>query len=179
MTDRDSLVALSGSLRKGSFCTAVAHTAADLVSDRAVVEVVTLDDIPLYNQDLEGPSLPASVGALREKIDQAAGLVIITPEYNYGMSGVLKNALDWLSRPYGQSKLTGKKVLTVSVSPAFTGGVRAQSQLHDTLLANAVRLLPLPQIVIGMVHEKVHDDRLVDEAAVNFLRTGLDKLLSY
>lgn len=178
MSQVPSIVLISGSLRRESYCTAIARTAADLIAERAAADVVSLEDIPLYNQDLEGAALPPAVARLREKLDRAAGLVIVTPEYNYGMPGVLKNALDWASRPYGQSKLTGKVVLSVSASPAFTGGVRAQSHLNDALLANAARLLPRPQIVVGLVHEKVRDGRLVDEPALAFVIAGLDDLLN-
>jgi chromate reductase len=93
------------------------------------------------------------------------------------MSGVLKNALDWASRPYGKSKLKGKAVLTLSASPAFTGGVRAQAQLNETLLSNAALLVLRPQIVIGMVHEKIRDGRVVDQETARFISEGLNDLL--
>ena len=87
-------------------------------------------------------------------------MIMISPEYNHGMSGVLKNALDWASRPYGRSTLRRKPVLTMTASPAFTGGVRAQQQMNETLASIPTRLVFQPQIVIGGVHEKVRDGRL-------------------
>jgi chromate reductase, NAD(P)H dehydrogenase (quinone) len=102
---------------------------------------------------------------------------MISPEYNHGISGVLKNALDWASRPYGRSALRGKAVLTITTSPAFTGGVRAQQQMNETLVAIPARLVLRPQIVIGGVHEKVSDGRLVDEASLRFAIAGVDDLL--
>ncbi|WP_253075555.1 NAD(P)H-dependent oxidoreductase [Bradyrhizobium sp. 187] len=90
---------------------------------------------------------------------------MVSPEYNHGMSGVLKNGLDWASRPYGRSVLRGKPVLTMTASPAFTGGVRAQQQMNETLASIPARPVLRPQIVIGGVHEKVSDGRLVDEVA--------------
>jgi chromate reductase len=177
MSDRPVLLGISGSLRKASHCTAILQNIADAAESRAVLKIFPLDAIPLYNQDLDNESPPPPVAALRQAIERAAGLVIVTPEYNYGMSGVLKNALDWASRPYGKSKLKGKPVLTLSASPAFTGGVRAQAQLNEALLSNAALLVLRPQIVIGMAHEKVRDGRLVDQETARFLSEGLSDLL--
>ena len=177
MSSLPNLVGISGSLREHSFCTAVLRTIAEQLEGQATLEVLSLATLPLYNQDLDGGAPPASVAALRRAIGDAAGLVIVTPEYNYVIPGVLKNALDWASRPYGQSRLTGRPVLTMSASPAFTGGVRAQSQLNDTLIANAAILVPQPQIAIGLVHDKVTDGRLVDEATLQFIAGGLSDLL--
>jgi chromate reductase len=114
MSDRPVLLGISGSLRKASHCTAILQNIAGLTESRATLEIFPLDAVPLYNQDLDNESPPQPVTALRQAIDCSAGRVIVTPEYNYGMSGVLKNALDWASRPYGKSKLKGKTVLTIS-----------------------------------------------------------------
>ncbi|MCX4154473.1 MULTISPECIES: NADPH-dependent FMN reductase [Paraburkholderia] len=177
MSDRPVLLGISGSLRKASHCTAILKNIVDAAESRATLEFFPLDAVPLYNQDLDNESPPESVTALRQAIERAAGLVIVTPEYNYGMSGVLKNALDWASRPYGKSKLKGKAVLTLSASPAFTGGVRAQAQLNEALLSNAALLVLRPQIVIGMVHEKIRDGRVVDQETARFIAEGLNDLL--
>jgi chromate reductase len=92
------------------------------------------------------------------------------------MSGVLKNTLDWLSRPHGQSALKGKPVLTFTASPAFTGGVRAQQQLNETLWAIPVELVRYPQIVIGGIGSKIAQGRLVDDAVRQFVEKGLLEL---
>jgi chromate reductase, NAD(P)H dehydrogenase (quinone) len=177
MSALPKLVGISGSLRRASFCTAILRTAVEQVAEKARLEVITLENIPLYNEDLDTGEPPASVSALQTAIENAAGILIVTPEYNYGMSGVLKNALDWASRPYGRSKLASKFVLSISASPAFTGGVRALSQLTDTLLATDARLVPGPQIVIGLVHEKIRDNRLVDTKSLRYMGNGLNDLL--
>ena len=171
------LLGISGSLRKNSFCTAILHTIAARAAATVDLEIMPLTDIPLYNQDLDTDSPPPPVVALREAIGSATGLIIVTPEYNYGLPGVLKNALDWASRPYGKSKLTGRVVLTLSASPAFTGGVRAQTQLNETLISNAAELVLRPQIVIGLVHEKVREGRLVDESSLQFIAQGMADLV--
>jgi chromate reductase len=136
-----------------------------------------LNELPLYNEDDDGERSPQSVRSLRSAIDASDGVIMISPEYNHGMSGVLKNALDWASRPYGQSALVSKPVLTMTASPAFTGGVRAQQQMSDTLLAIPARVLLRPQIVIAGVHEKVRDGRLCDEATLRFALAAVDDLL--
>lgn len=172
------LLGISGSLRSQSYSTLLLETLAGALSGRAEMNVLRLDDVPLYNQDLDTATPPAGVAALRSLIATADGIVIATPEFNYGVPGVLKNALDWASRPYGESTLTGKPVLTISSSPAFTGGVRAQSQLNETLIAIGANLVIRPQLVVGSVHEKVRDGRLVDSGTLDFLLAGIDDLVA-
>ncbi|WP_207462597.1 NAD(P)H-dependent oxidoreductase [Azospirillum sp. SYSU D00513] len=171
------LLGLSGSLRKGSHCTAVLETLREKLAGKAELTILPLNDVPLYDQDIDTDQPPAGVAALRQAIRDADGLVVISPEYNYGMSGVLKNALDWASRPYGKSALPGKPALIMSASPAFTGGVRAQYQVRETLAATGCRVVARPQIVIPAVHEKIKDGRLTDEATLTFALAGVDDLL--
>jgi chromate reductase len=177
MSTRPKLLGISGSLRQGSFNAAILATLAETVSARAELTRFPLNDVPLYDQDLDSETPPAAVAALRAAIGAADGLVIAAPEYNYGISGVLKNALDWASRPYGKATVIGKPVLTLTSSPAFTGGVRAQLALHETLGAIGARALRRPQTVIAAVHEKIRDGRLVDTATLGFLEAGIDDLL--
>lgn len=175
--DKPRLLGLSGSIRKGSYNVAVLDSLAEAVADRAVLTVFPLNDVPLYDGDFDTSTPPAAVADLRHAIRDADGLVITSPEYNYGMSGVLKNALDWASRPYGKSFVTGKPTLTLTASPAFTGGVRAQAQLNETLIAIGAQLVLRPQTVIALVHEKVRDGRLQDQQTLAFLQAGIDDLL--
>jgi chromate reductase len=102
--------------------------------------------------------------------------VIATPEYNHGIPGVLKNALDWASRPIGRSVPIDKPVLVISVSPASTGGVCAQTQVHETLLAIPAHIVTGPQIVIGNVAEKIREGRLVNEPILRFALSAIDRL---
>jgi chromate reductase len=176
-SSRPHLLGISGSLRKASTNTAILIALAEAIADKAVLDIFPLNDIPLYNQDIDvEPPLPA-VSALRKAVAAADGVVIASPEYNYGMSGVLKNALDWASRPYGKSKLTGKPVLTITASPSSTGGVRAQGQLNETLTAIAALVVLRPQAVIGSVIQKMRDGKFVDETSMNFLTAAVDDLL--
>jgi chromate reductase, NAD(P)H dehydrogenase (quinone) len=171
------LLGLSGSLRRASNSTAVLRSLQDALAPKARLEIFSLHGLPLYNEDDDGEHAPESVRALRSAIETTDGVIMVSPEYNHGMSGVLKNALDWASRPYGRSVLRGKPVLTVTASPAFTGGVRAQQQMNETLASIPARPVLRPQIVIGGVHEKVSDGRLVDEATLRFALAGVGDLL--
>jgi chromate reductase, NAD(P)H dehydrogenase (quinone) len=171
------LLGLSGSLRKDSFCSAVLRAIQAALPSESQLTIHSLADVPLYNQDDDGEAAPPWVRALREAIAGSDGVIMISPEYNHGMSGVLKNALDWASRPYGQSSLLRKPVLTMSASPAFTGGVRAQQQMNETLLAIPARPVLRPQTVIGTVHEKIQDNRLTDKTTVGFVMAGVRELL--
>lgn len=178
MTDTLRLLGISGSLRAESFNTGILKALQSGLGDRAELTLFPLNDVPLYDQDADTETPPAAVKALRDAIGEADGIVIASPEYNYGMSGVLKNALDWASRPYGKAKLTGKPVLTITSSPASTGGVRAQSGLNETLTAIGARVVFGPQAVVGAVHEKVKDGQIAHEQTRDFLTGRLDALLA-
>jgi len=174
---RPKLLGISGSLRRESYNTAILRTLQEALAPGVDLAIHPLNDVPLYDQDEDTATPPAAVAALRQAIADAEGLIVVSPEFNYGVPGVLKNALDWASRPYGAAPLIGKPVLTVTASPAFTGGVRAQAQLNETLLATQSRLVIRPQTVIGAVHEKVEAGRLVDPAALQFTLQAVNDLL--
>jgi chromate reductase len=172
------LLGISGSLRRGSNCTAVLHALAPLAEARAQLEVMTLHEVPLYNADLEGDALPEGVRRLKEAIAQADGLVICSPEYNYGMPGVLKNAIDWASRPGFASPLKGKPALIITAAPGLFGGARAQAQIRDALAATLARPVARPHLAIPAVDKKFVDRRLSDETTVQLLQGGLGDLLA-
>ena len=174
---RPILLALSGSLRQQSHSTAVLRGLRDAAAAKADIRLHPLGGVPLYNQDLDTQSPPDEVAALRKAVADADGLIIATPEYNHGIPGVLKNALDWASRPYGRSTMTGKAALTISSSPGSVGGARAHAQLNETLTSIAARIVLRPQAVIANVHQKVADGRLTDRETLDFLLAGVDDLL--
>lgn len=178
MADRLTIIGLSGSLRRDSYNTAILNTIKELLPESVDFHSYTLHKIPLYNEDCDGDESPVSIVNLRQAVRDADALIIGSPEYNHGVSGVLKNALDWLSRPHGKSNLNGKPTLTFTASPAFTGGVRAHQQLNETLQAVQAQQIVYPQIVIGSVGEKVTAGRLADDAATAFLMRGVNKLVS-
>jgi chromate reductase len=168
------LLGLPGSIRREAYSLAVLRG----LQARLGESVLAIRDLrlPLYDQDEDGPAAPEAVTTFRSAIAASDGLIISTPEYNHGTSGVLKNALDWASRPYGRSVLTTKPVLVISSSPAFTGGVRAHAQVNETLLSVQALILSGPQVVIGGVAHKVRDGRLVDEATLSFTLAAIDRL---
>jgi chromate reductase len=171
------LLGLSGSLRQGSYNTAILAALAQAVAEEASLELFPLNEVPLYDQDADTETPPAVIVRLRAAVASADGVVIASPEYNFGISGVLKNALDWISRPYGKSALSGKPVLTITSSPATTGGVRAVAQLNETLIAIAARIVLRPQAVIGSAHTKMTGGRFTDAESLKFLKDGVADLL--
>jgi chromate reductase, NAD(P)H dehydrogenase (quinone) len=159
------LLGIWGSLRQGAYSKAIVMTLRDELAQEITITPFEIGSIPLYNADLEGDALEP-VRALKSAISNSHGLLIVTPEYNYGVPGVLKNALDWASRPAYQSVLKDKPVAVISSSISSTGGARAQAQLKQTLTAVLARTLRWPEVVIGDVGNKVRDGRLVDEASL-------------
>jgi len=170
------LVGLAGSLRKASYSRATLLGIRNNLPAAVKLEICDLQ-LSLYNEDKDGAGTPDDVRMFRNAIGVSDGVVIVTPEYNHGIPGVLKNALDWASRPYGKSVLIDKPVLVISVSPAFTGGVRAQAQVNETLLSIPARILAGPQVVIGGVAEKTKDGML-DQAFLSFALEALDRLIA-
>ena len=174
---RPVLLALSGSLRQHSYSTAILLSLRDAGADRADVRLHPLAAVPLYNEDLDTGSPPEGVTALRQAVAEADGIIIATAEYNHGLPGVLKNALDWASRPYGRCTMAGKTAYTISSSPGAVGGARAHAQLNETLLSMGVHIVLGPQAVVANVQRKLDGGRLADEATSSFLLSGLDSLL--
>jgi len=171
------LLGISGSLRAGSHCTALLAALRELVASRAALEISTLHDVPIYNADLDGETQAEGVLRLKRAISESEGLVVISPEYNYGMPGVLKNAIDWASRPGFSSPLRGKPVLVITVSPGMFGGVRAQSQIRDALTATLARPVVRQQLAVPTIDKKLIEGRLVDPATSDLLIAGFDDLL--
>jgi len=171
------LLGLCGSLRQASNSLAVLKTLAESLPGHVTMTLFPLHDIPPYNGDLDGDLCPDEVRRLKQAISDCQGLVLSSPEYNYGISGVLKNALDWASRPSLASPLKGKPALIMTSSPSFAGGVRAQSQIRETLTACLSRPLNRAQIVINHANEKVKNGRLTDQASIDFMLAGIDDLV--
>ena len=170
------IVGISGSLRRGSFSTALLKILAEKALPAIEIRVVTLEDIPLYNEDLDGePEIPA-VAAFKRIIAKSDGVLIASPEYNHGIPGVLKNALDWASRPVFESCFKQKPVSIISSSLAFTGGVRAQYQLRETLISMQAQLVMGPEVVVGGVHTNLTGDFYTDEKGLTFMLKSLDRL---
>lgn len=131
------IIALSGALRRASYNTALLRAAAALAPDGVTIDVRTLHGIPLYDGDVEAQGIPEAVTALREAIRAADGLLIATPEYNNSIPGVLKNGLDWLSRPSGEGArlFGGRPVAVIGATPGGFGTVQAQDAMLSVMRA--------------------------------------------
>ena len=173
------ILVIAGSLRKESNSKAIQNTLCERNWSGAVLESFDLEGIPLYNGDLDGEEKPGLVLSFTEAISRSDGLVVISPEYNYGMSGVLKNAIDWASRPAMKSVLKDLPCVVITSSPAGTGGVRAQEQVHKTLLACLSQLVPTPQVCIPKVHEKISNGRLTDETSLEMAVNAVESLVEW
>lgn len=171
------LLGLPGSLRKASFSRATLIGLRDHLPEKVTLEIHE-PQLPLYNEDDDRSNEPDQVTRFRDAIANSDGVVIVTPEYNHGLPGVLKNALDWASRPFGRSVLTKKPTLAISVSPAFTGGARAHAQLNETLLSIPALVSGGPQVVIGKIGEKVTNGMLVDQPSLHFASAALRQMIS-
>lgn len=154
-----NILTISGSLRKGSVNTAICSAVADLVPDGVTVTSFALDGVPLFNSDLVRPE---AVDALLTAVESADAVFLCTPEYNYSMSGVLKNALDWASRPAYASVFKDKPVALASASPSPLGGARAQQHLRSVMAAMLSPVYAAPEFCVGGAFGKVTDGELTD-----------------
>ena len=174
--NRIRLFGLIGSLSRASRSLAVMRGIAGSVPPGVEIDAFA-PDLPLYNQDNDNTQAAPPVHQFRRALHHSDGLLIVSPEYNHGIPGVLKNALDWASRPIEASSLANKPALVISNSTAYTGGARAQSQIHTTLLAAGARIVPGPEVVIGKVHEKIVEGYLIDRHTIDFAVDAIGRLV--
>ena len=172
------LLGISGSLRRAANSTALLNGLRALLPEGVDYQVMTLHAVPLYDGDVEAQGIPAGVAALKQAIEAADGVVIASPEYNFSIPGVLKNALDWASRPSGQSSFKGKRVLPLTSSAGPWGGVRAQAPLRDVLASIGAIVSPPPHLAVAQAGQKVHAEQgIVDEALRQTLTGALAVLV--
>lgn len=170
------VLGISGSLRKASYNTAALQAARELAPAGMMIEQAEIGDIPLYNEDLRGAGLPASVERLRAQLAAADAVLFVTPEYNYSIPGVLKNAIDWASRQPNQP-FDGKPVAIMGVAGSLLGTARAQYQLRQMLVFLNAFPVNKPEVFIGQAASKFDaEGRLTDEATRGFVRQLLEAL---
>ncbi len=169
MTTPHNIVVLVGSIRKESFTLKIAKALAKLAPDTLKLDIVTLQGISFFNQDLEATP-PADWMALREKIQKSAGVLFVTPEYNRSIPGILKNAIDVASRPYGKSSFLGKPIGIVSNSPGPLGGVSAAKHLQNMLPGISGPIMGQPEIYLNGIGDAF------DEKG-DLAKEGLQKVL--
>jgi chromate reductase len=165
----------AGSLREGSFNRALLEAAIELAPERMTIEILDISEIPLYNADVEAQGDPEPVAVFKRAIGAADGLLIATPEYNLGVPGVTKNAIDWASRPPRKSVLDGKPVAVMGATPGMGGTARSQSQLRQAFVFTNSYAMPQPEVLVRRASELFDaDGRLTDEPTREHLVKFLD-----
>ena len=172
-----TVLAIPGSLRAGSYNTALARAASRVAPDDVEVEIFDgLRELPLYDGDIESEEI-AAVEWLRDRIDDADALLVVTPEYNGSIPGALKNAIDWASRPRGDAALRGKTVAVAGASPGQYGALRAIQDLRRVLGVAGARVID-GEVYVPRVHELVDEtDELRSELIESRLETLLEELV--
>lgn len=175
------VLGFAGSLRQFSFNRALLNAAVELAPDGMRIETFDLSPLPLYNQDLDADGMrPDSVEEFKRKIREAEALLIATPEYNYGVSGVLKNAIDWASRPAQGSPLDRKPVALMGASGGDSGTARAQLALRQAFVFTNTFCLNKPEVLVRRARERFDDElRLTDDPTRKFVRQLLEALVDW
>jgi chromate reductase, NAD(P)H dehydrogenase (quinone) len=178
------VVGIAGSLRRASLNRALLVAARELSPPSLVIQIEDLDQVPLFNADLDLAGPPAAVVRLRESVRAADGLLLVTPEYNHGVPGVLKNAIDWLSQPLRESALAGKPTAIMGASPGLAGTARAQTQLRQAFVYTNTPALLQPEVLVSRAPEKFDSagqltDDVTRKFVADFLCRFADWLMQY
>jgi chromate reductase, NAD(P)H dehydrogenase (quinone) len=172
-----TILGIAGSLRRASYNRGALRAAQELVPEGAKVEIFDLDGIPPFNQD-EEKNPPAKVTELKERVRAADGILLSTPEYNYSIPGVLKNAIDWASRPYGDSAWNDKPVAVMGASPSNLGTARAQYHLRQTFVFLNMHPMNGPEVMISNAYERFDEQgNLKDAKTKEIIRKMLENFV--
>jgi chromate reductase len=172
------ILGFAGSLRKNSYNKALLRAAAELMPKEAVFETFDLDGIPLFNQDFETQP-PERVKEFKAKIKAADAILIATPEYNYSIPGVLKNAIDWASRPYVDNVFDGKPVAIIGASTGMLGTARAQYHLRQCFVFLNMHTVNRPEVMVAHAPEKIDaDGTLKDDKTRKLVAELVESLMS-
>jgi len=172
----DRVVAFAGSLRRRSYNRALVAAAESLSPNGMTIETVEIGGLPFYDADLEAEGDPEAVTAFKAALNGADGVLIATPEYNDGIPGVLTNAIDWASRLPGRAPLAGKPVALMGASPSQVGTARAQLHLRQLLGHLHARVLPPPELLVALAHQRFDDSlQLTHEPTRAVLATLLER----
>jgi len=179
MSNPVSILGFAGSLRKDSYNKALLRAALGLLPKGARLEVFDLEGIPPFNQDFE-TNPPPIVKEFKAKIKAADAILIATPEYNYSIPGVLKNAIDWASRPHGDNVFEGKPVAVMSASIGMLGGARAQYHLRQSFVYLDMYPVNKPEVIVTFAPQKIDEKgNLTDETARKLIRELLENLVKW
>ena len=176
MADQISILGIAGSLRRESYNKAALRAAQGLCPEGAKLEIYDLAGLPLFNQDEEKHPTP-KVAEFKQKIRAADAILISTAEYNYGLPGVLKNAIDCASRPYGDNAWNGKPIAIMSAAMGTAGGLRAQYQLRQCFVFLNLEAVVQPEVAIAAAHQRFDDKgNLTDETSKKLIAQLLQNL---
>lgn len=179
MNDPLVILGIAGSLRRESYNRATLRAAQALAPDGATIEVFEIDGLPGFNQDDEA-NPPAKVVELKQRIRDADAILFVTPEYNYSVPGVLKNAIDWASRPYGDSAWSGKPVAIMGASVGAIGTARAQYHLRQMFVFLDMHPVNQPEVMIASAAKRFNDKgELTDETSRKLIKQLLENLVSW
>ncbi|HEX3233670.1 MAG TPA: NAD(P)H-dependent oxidoreductase [Gemmatimonadales bacterium] len=164
------VVGVAGSLRSGSYNRALLRAAQELVPSTMMITIEDLALLPMFNADLDSSGTPGSVAHLRTAIGACDGLLFATPEYNHGVPGILKNAVDWLSQPLKGSALERKPIAIMGASTGLAGTARGQMQLRQAFVLTNSPVMLQPEVLVGRAQERFDiEGRLTDEPTRRFL----------
>jgi len=173
------ILGIAGSLRRESYNRSALRAATQLAPENTILETFELDGIPVFNQD-EEQAPPAIVAEFKRHIREADALLIVTPEYNYSVPGVLKNAIDWASRPYGDSAWQGKPAAIMGASMGTIGTARAQYHLRQMFVFLNMFPINKPEVMIGNAAEQFDEQgNLTDEKTKELIRQLLQNLADW
>jgi chromate reductase len=173
------ILGIAGSLRRGSYNQSALRAAGELAPDGVELDIFPLDEIPIFNQDLERTP-PAPVIEFKRRIRQADAILIATPEYNYSVPGVLKNAIDWASRPFGDNAWSGKPVAILGAAPGGVGTARAQYHLRQIFVFLNLLALNQPEVMITDASKRFDaEGNLIDGPTREILRELVESLVSW
>jgi chromate reductase len=179
MADKITILGIAGSLRKASYNRAALRAAQQLAPEGTEIEIFDIEGLPAFSQDAEGEP-PAKVTELKEKVRAADAILFVTPEYNYSIPGVLKNAIDWGSRPYGDSAWEGKPVAVMGASVGIFGTARAQYHLRQVFVFLNMHAVNRPEVMIGNAAERFDEQgNLTDETTRKLIGQLLQNLAAW
>jgi chromate reductase len=174
-----NILGFAGSLRKGSYNRVLLRTAGEVLPLDTTLEIFDLEGIPPFNQDFE-QSMPEKVKEFKTKIRAADAILFVTPEHNYSIPGVLKNAIDWASRPFGDNSFEGKPGGIMSASTGMLGGVRVQYHLRQVMVFLNMHPINKPEIFVPFANQKFDEQgKLNDDKTKEFVKGYLEALATW
>lgn len=179
MKNKFKIVGFSGSLRKGSYNSALLREASRLAPKNIKLEIIDISKLPLFNQDFENEDL-GNLKEIKRKVKEADGVLFSSPEYNYSISGVLKNAIDCISRPYGDNSFQGKPAAIMGASIGMIGTARMQYHLRQAMVFLDMKPINSPEIMVSFAQEKFDEqNNLTDEKTKEKIKEMFASLIEW